>query len=106
MLSFDNVCHERLEELLRIRIGDPKLLTLIRRFLKAGVMIEGQRFDTEDGVPQGASLTPPTKVQNSHIAVTASLPRKKGEVDAVDDSDLSWLDQHPGNQSAEYFPLC
>ena len=55
---FDNVCHERLEELLRLRISDPKLLALIRRFLKAGVMIAGQRFDTEDGVPQGASLSP------------------------------------------------
>ena len=55
---FDAVCHERLEELLRIRISDPKLLALIRRFLRAGVMIEGQRFDTEDGVPQGASLSP------------------------------------------------
>ena len=55
---FDNVCHERLDELLRIRISDPKLLALIRRFLKAGVMIEAQRFDTEDGVPQGASLSP------------------------------------------------
>mgnify|MGYP002631781739 CR=1 FL=1 len=55
---FDNVCHERLDELLRIRISDPKLLALICRFLKAGVMIEGQRFDTEDGVPQGASLSP------------------------------------------------
>lgn len=55
---FDTVCHERLDELLRIRISDPKLLALINRFLKAGVMIEGQRFDTEDGVPQGASLSP------------------------------------------------
>lgn len=55
---FDNVCHERLDELLRIRISDPKLLALIRRFLKAGVMIEGQRFATEDGVLQGASLSP------------------------------------------------
>ena len=55
---FDNVCHERLEELLRIRISDPKMLALLRRFLKAGVMIEGQRFATEDGVPQGASLSP------------------------------------------------
>jgi group II intron reverse transcriptase/maturase len=55
---FDNVCHERLGELLRIRISDPKLLGLIERFLAAGVMIEGQRFDTEDGVPQGASLSP------------------------------------------------
>ena len=34
------------------------MLALIRRFLKAGVLIEGQRFDTEDGVPQGASLSP------------------------------------------------
>ena len=58
MVWFDNVCHERLDELLRIRISDPKLLALILRFLKAGVMIEGQRFDTEDGVPQGASLSP------------------------------------------------
>ena len=55
---FDCVCHERLEELLRIRISDPKLLALIRRFLRAGVMIEGKRFATEDGVPQGASLSP------------------------------------------------
>ncbi|MCA9173994.1 MAG: hypothetical protein KDB14_05850 [Planctomycetales bacterium] len=46
----DDVCHDHLEDLLHIRISDPKLLALIRRFLKAGVMIEGQRFDTEDGV--------------------------------------------------------
>jgi group II intron reverse transcriptase/maturase len=55
---FDNVCHQRMEELLRIRISDPQLLRLIRRFLKAGVMIEGRREATEDGVPQGASLSP------------------------------------------------
>jgi len=55
---FDNVSHERLVELLRIRISDPKLLALIERFLAAGVMIEGKRFPTEDGVPQGASLSP------------------------------------------------
>ncbi len=55
---FDNVSHDQLEEMLRIRVSDPKLLKLIRRFLKAGVMIEGQRQDTEDGVPQGACLSP------------------------------------------------
>lgn len=55
---FDNVCHERLGELLRIRISDPRLLLLIERFLRAGVMIEGQLSATEDGVPQGASLSP------------------------------------------------
>ncbi len=44
--------------LLRRRISDPKLLRLIVRFLKAGVMIDGQLKATEDGVPQGASLSP------------------------------------------------
>jgi RNA-directed DNA polymerase len=55
---FDNVSHQRLEELLRKRISDPKLLRLISRFLKAGVMIDGKLQATEDGVPQGASLSP------------------------------------------------
>jgi group II intron reverse transcriptase/maturase len=55
---FDNVCHERLVELLGIRIKDPRLLWLISRFLKAGVMIEGLRCDTDEGVPQGSSLSP------------------------------------------------
>ncbi len=47
-----------LEELLRIRISDPELLHLIQRFLNAGVMIDGQLEATEEGVPQGASLSP------------------------------------------------
>ncbi len=55
---FDNVSHQHLEELLRTRISDPKLLRLIVRFLKAGVMIDGRLQATEDGVPQGASLSP------------------------------------------------
>jgi group II intron reverse transcriptase/maturase len=55
---FDNVCHERLVELLGTRIKDPRMLWLIGRFLKAGVMIEGLRYDTDEGVPQGSSLSP------------------------------------------------
>lgn len=55
---FDNVSHERLVELLGKRISDPRMLWLIRRFLKAGVMVEGKRWDTEEGVPQGSVLSP------------------------------------------------
>lgn len=55
---FGNVSHQHLEELLRKRISDQKLLRLIVRFLKAGVMIECQLQATEGGVPQGASLSP------------------------------------------------
>jgi RNA-directed DNA polymerase len=55
---FDNVCHKRLLELLQKRISDPKLLALIQRFLKSGVMIEGRRRNTDEGVPQGSVLSP------------------------------------------------
>jgi len=55
---FDNVSHQSLLELLQVRISDPKLLALIKRFLKAGVMIEGKLEATEEGVPQGSSLSP------------------------------------------------
>ena len=55
---FDHVNHEQLLELLRKRISDPRMVWLIERFLKAGVMIEGQRWDTDEGVPQGSVLSP------------------------------------------------
>ena len=55
---FDNVCHDKLHELLCKRIADPRMLQLIERFLKAGVMIEGRREETNDGVPQGSVLSP------------------------------------------------
>jgi group II intron reverse transcriptase/maturase len=55
---FDNVSHEKLVELLRTRIKDPRMLWLIQRFLKAGVLIEGRRLDTTEGVPQGSVLSP------------------------------------------------
>ena len=58
MVWFDNVSHEKLGELLRERIGDPRMLHLIARFLQAGVMIEGRRHETDDGVPQGSVLSP------------------------------------------------
>lgn len=50
---FDNVNHAVLMELLQMRIGDPKLLSLIKRILVAGVMEDGQVKPTEKGVPQG-----------------------------------------------------
>jgi RNA-directed DNA polymerase len=55
---FDNVDLEKLVELLRIRVQDPKLLKLIGRFLKAGVMIDGDWWKTDKGVPQGSVLSP------------------------------------------------
>jgi RNA-directed DNA polymerase len=55
---FDHVQHKHLMSLLRQRISDGKLLDLIWRFLRAGVM-EGQLFKkTDEGTPQGGVLSP------------------------------------------------
>lgn len=55
---FDTINHRRLIKLLRRRIKDEKLLRLIRKFLRAGVM-EGKLFcDTKSGTPQGGIVSP------------------------------------------------
>lgn len=55
---FDNVSHEWLMEFLQVRIADPSLLLLIRRFLKAGYVEDGRSVATDAGVPQGGCLSP------------------------------------------------
>lgn len=55
---FDTINHETLMQLLRRRIRDKKLLKLVWRFLKAGVM-EGKLFkSTSEGTPQGGIVSP------------------------------------------------
>jgi len=55
---FDNVSHKWMMEFLQVRIKDPSLLLLIRRFLKAGYVEAGQIVSTEQGTPQGGNLSP------------------------------------------------
>lgn len=55
---FDTIKHDQLMELLEIRIADKRVLRLIRRFLKAGVLEDGEISRTEVGTPQGSVLSP------------------------------------------------
>jgi group II intron reverse transcriptase/maturase len=55
---FDNVNHEWLVKFLQHRIADPSLLRLIQRFLRAGVMEDGERHETLVGTPQGGLISP------------------------------------------------
>ena len=55
---FDNVSHEWMMKFLSIRIKDPSLLLLIRRFLKAGYCEADKIVATEQGTPQGGNLSP------------------------------------------------
>ena len=48
---FDKVGHDRMEKFVRQRIGDERLVRLILKWLKAGVMEDGQWFETKEGTP-------------------------------------------------------
>ena len=55
---FDNLSHEWLLKFVQHRVADPRILRLIQKWLKAGVMEEGQWSETEIGTPQGAVISP------------------------------------------------
>jgi len=55
---FDRVVHEVLMARVKQRIADPRVLKLIDRYLKSGVMIGTMLEPTEEGVPQGGPLSP------------------------------------------------
>ena len=55
---FDTLNHELLMNLLRKNIRDKRVIELIKRYLKAGVMENGIRVKTEEGSPQGGPLSP------------------------------------------------
>ena len=55
---FDRVNHDILMSKLAKRIGDKRLLKIIRRFLTAGIMQEGVVMNRHEGTPQGSPLSP------------------------------------------------
>lgn len=55
---FDHVNHEWMRKMLEVRIGDERVLRLVDRMLKGGVMEDGLTKASEEGVPQGGVLSP------------------------------------------------
>jgi group II intron reverse transcriptase/maturase len=55
---FDRVNHDVLMGKLENRIGDRRLLRIIRRYLEAGIMADGVVMERHEGTPQGGPLSP------------------------------------------------
>ena len=55
---FDRVNHDVLMGKLAKRIGDKRMLGLIRRYLNAGIMANGMVMERHEGTPQGGPLSP------------------------------------------------
>ena len=55
---FDSMSHEWLIRFVKHRIGDPRMIRLIRKWLKAGVLDGGEWTSSDTGSPQGAVASP------------------------------------------------
>ncbi len=55
---FDTIDHEWMMRFLEHRVGDRRVLRLIRKWLNAGISEDGRWSETKLGVPQGAVISP------------------------------------------------
>jgi RNA-directed DNA polymerase len=78
---FDEISHSALMDRVRDRVGDKRVLELVKAFLKAGILTEdGTLADTDAGTPQGSILSPllsnvALSVLDEHIAQGPGGPR-------------------------------
>jgi len=55
---FDTLNHTILLNLLRKQVKDERVIQMVKRYLKGGVMENGVETETEEGSPQGGNLSP------------------------------------------------
>ena len=76
---FDKVNHDWMVKFLRHRIGDPRMIRLIGRMLKGGILEEGLFRATEAGTPQGSILSPLLSNIYLHYVLDLWFSRKIGK---------------------------
>lgn len=81
---FGSLDHGCLLQFVEHRVGDPRIISLIQRWLKAGVMEDGELQMSEIGTPQGGSIS--VLLSNIYLHYVLDLwfekvvkPRMKGE---------------------------
>ena len=66
---FGTIDHKLLEEILKEKIEDPKLMRYISRMFKSGILSDGELKITEEGVPQGSACSPILANIFAHYAI-------------------------------------
>jgi len=81
---FGSLSHEWMLRFVEHRVGDPRLISLIRRWLKANVLEEEELHPNEEGTPQGGSIS--VLLSNVYLHYVLDLwfervvkPRLRGE---------------------------
>ena len=54
---FGSLSHDWMLRFVKHRVGDPRLISLIRRWLKASILEDGEVHANEEGTPQGGSIS-------------------------------------------------
>ena len=80
---FDKMPHDRIREILRLRVNDGKIISLIGKWLKAGVFEDGRVYYPDCGSPQGGVISPLiANIFLNHVLdewyVTQAKPRLQG----------------------------
>jgi retron-type reverse transcriptase len=99
---FDTINDEWLMQFIHHRVADPRILRLIRKWLRAGVSEDGEWSQTTVGTPQGAVITPPTMLQNRHLAPAGALNKRAG-ADPVYHANILLVYLNALHQRANYF---
>lgn len=103
---FDAIDHERMIELVERRIADRRVIRLIRKWLKAGVLEKEQVVRSEEGTPQGGCISPLLGNIYLHYALDKWVQewrktRSKGDVIIVryaDDFVMGFEDRHEAEE--------
>ena len=92
---FDTLDHGWLVAFLEHRVADRRVVRLIQKWLRAGVLEDGKRTRSEVGTVQGGSMTPPTQSITWFISTTRGRYR-------VFDDELVAVDMNLLDDEAKY----